>query len=63
MGCHTSGAAGSGQHRLKWRRFSPALTQTPEERELAELYTALIEAYEDQHYAVPHALRINSWPL
>lgn len=28
---------------------------TPEERELAELYTALIEAYEDQHYPVPHA--------
>ena len=27
---------------------------TPEERELAELYTALIEAYEDQHYPVPH---------
>ncbi len=26
----------------------------PEERELAELYTALIEAYEDQHYPVPH---------
>jgi HTH-type transcriptional regulator / antitoxin HigA len=28
---------------------------TPEERELAELYTALIEAYEERHYAVPHA--------
>ena len=28
---------------------------TPEERELAELYTALIEAYEGRHYAVPHA--------
>jgi len=27
MGCRTSGAAGSGQHRLKWRRFSPALTR------------------------------------
>lgn len=26
MGCHTSGAAGSGQKRLKWRHFSPALT-------------------------------------
>jgi len=26
MGCHTSGAAGSGRHRRKWRRFSPALT-------------------------------------
>lgn len=25
-----------------------------EERELAELYTALIEAYEDRHYPVPH---------
>jgi HTH-type transcriptional regulator/antitoxin HigA len=28
---------------------------SPEERELAELYTALIEAYEDRHYPVPHA--------
>jgi HTH-type transcriptional regulator/antitoxin HigA len=28
---------------------------TPEERELAELYTALIEAYEERHYPVPHA--------
>jgi HTH-type transcriptional regulator/antitoxin HigA len=28
---------------------------TPEEREMAELYTALIEAYEDQHYPVPRA--------
>lgn len=28
---------------------------TPEERELAELYTALIEAYEDDHYPVPRA--------
>lgn len=27
---------------------------TPEERELAELYTALIEAYEEEHYPVPH---------
>ncbi|SRR6266542_1674275 len=27
---------------------------SPEERELAELYTALIEAYEDRHYPVPH---------
>jgi HTH-type transcriptional regulator/antitoxin HigA len=27
---------------------------TPEERELAELYTTLIEAYEDRHYPVPH---------
>jgi HTH-type transcriptional regulator / antitoxin HigA len=26
---------------------------TAEEREVAELYTALIEAYEDQHYPVP----------
>ena len=28
---------------------------TPEERELAELYTTLIEAYEERHYPVPHA--------
>jgi len=28
---------------------------SPEERELAELYTSLIEAYEDQRYPVPHA--------
>lgn len=28
---------------------------SPEERELAELYTRLIEAYEDQRYPVPHA--------
>jgi len=28
---------------------------TPEERELAELYTTLIEAYEDRHYPIPHA--------
>ncbi len=28
---------------------------TPEERELAELYTALIEAYEDVRYPVPRA--------
>jgi HTH-type transcriptional regulator/antitoxin HigA len=27
---------------------------TAEERELAELYTTLIEAYEDRHYPVPH---------
>ena len=27
---------------------------SPEERELAELYTALVEAYEDRHYPVPH---------
>jgi hypothetical protein len=30
-------------------------TLSPQERELAELYTALIESYEDQHYAVPRA--------
>lgn len=29
MVCHTSGTAGSGQHRPKWRRFSPALTLNP----------------------------------
>ena len=28
---------------------------TPEERELAELYTTLIEAYEERHYPVPHS--------
>jgi HTH-type transcriptional regulator/antitoxin HigA len=28
---------------------------TPEERELAELYTTLIEAYEERHYPVQHA--------
>ncbi|MGA3095605.1 MAG: helix-turn-helix domain-containing protein [Bryobacteraceae bacterium] len=28
---------------------------SPEERELAELYTSLIEAYEGQRYPVPHA--------
>ena len=28
----------------------------PEERELAELYTALIEAYEEHRYPVTHAL-------
>ena len=28
---------------------------SPEERELAELYTSLIEAYEDKRYPVPHA--------
>jgi HTH-type transcriptional regulator / antitoxin HigA len=28
---------------------------TPEERELAELYTTLIEAYEERHYPIPHA--------
>ena len=28
---------------------------SPEERELAELYTSLIEAYEDQRYPIPHA--------
>ncbi len=28
---------------------------SPEERELAELYTSLIEAYEDQRYPVPRA--------
>jgi len=28
---------------------------SPEERELAELYTDLIEAYEERHYPVPHA--------
>jgi len=28
---------------------------TPEERELAELYTTLIEAYEERHYPVRHA--------
>ena len=28
---------------------------TPEEQEIAALYTALIEAYEDQHYPVPRA--------
>lgn len=28
---------------------------TPEDREMAELYTALIEAYEDRHYPVPQA--------
>jgi HTH-type transcriptional regulator / antitoxin HigA len=28
---------------------------SPEEREIAELYTSLIEAYESQHYPVPHA--------
>jgi HTH-type transcriptional regulator / antitoxin HigA len=28
---------------------------TPEERELAELYTALIAAYEDERYPVPRA--------
>jgi HTH-type transcriptional regulator/antitoxin HigA len=28
---------------------------TPEERELADLYTALIEAYEDQNYPMPRA--------
>src|ERR1039457_6679462 len=28
---------------------------TSEERELAELYTALIEAYEERHDPVPHA--------
>ena len=28
---------------------------SPEERELAELYTSLIEAYEGQHYPVAHA--------
>jgi HTH-type transcriptional regulator/antitoxin HigA len=28
---------------------------TPEERELGELYTALIEAYEDNSYPVPRA--------
>jgi HTH-type transcriptional regulator/antitoxin HigA len=28
---------------------------TPEERELAELYTVLIEAYEERRYPVPHA--------
>jgi HTH-type transcriptional regulator/antitoxin HigA len=27
-----------------------------EEREMAELYTTLIEAYENQHYPVPHAV-------
>lgn len=27
---------------------------TPEERELAELYTTLIEAYEERHYPVRH---------
>lgn len=27
---------------------------SPEERELAELYTAPIEAYEDRHFPVPH---------
>jgi len=27
----------------------------PEERELAELYTTLIEAYEERHYPVTHA--------
>jgi HTH-type transcriptional regulator/antitoxin HigA len=28
---------------------------SPEERELAELYTSLIEAYEDRRYPIPHA--------
>jgi len=28
---------------------------SPEERELAELYTSLIEAYENQRYPIPHA--------
>jgi HTH-type transcriptional regulator/antitoxin HigA len=28
---------------------------TPEERELAELYASLIEAYEDQRYPIPRA--------
>ena len=28
---------------------------SPEERELAELYASLIEAYEDQRYPIPHA--------
>ena len=28
---------------------------TAAEREMAELYTVLIEAYENQHYPVPHA--------
>ena len=28
---------------------------SPEERELAELYASLIEAYEDQRHPVPHA--------
>jgi HTH-type transcriptional regulator/antitoxin HigA len=28
---------------------------TPEEREVAELYTTLIEAYEERHYPVTHA--------
>ncbi len=31
---------------------------TPEQRELAELYTALMEAYEDRHYPVPHVTPI-----
>jgi hypothetical protein len=26
MGCRTFGTAGTGQLRLKWRHFSPALT-------------------------------------
>jgi antitoxin component HigA of HigAB toxin-antitoxin module len=33
---------------------------TPEERELAELYTTLIGAYEETHYPVPHAPRTSS---
>jgi HTH-type transcriptional regulator/antitoxin HigA len=28
---------------------------SPEEREFVELYTSLIEAYEDQRYPLPHA--------
>jgi HTH-type transcriptional regulator/antitoxin HigA len=34
-------------------RRDPELT--PEERELAELYTTLIEAYEERHYPISHA--------